>query len=114
MMFNSLGFDLECTACGVTGPHRYDGEETVCTTCGTPREIEPELIAAVLDMKFCAWCRETLPASHRCRSEEPPCEDPTRLDRCGRCQTDLDLQVMDLFRRDAALYVSPSDLDGGA
>jgi hypothetical protein len=112
-------FIYDCTACGVNGPHRYDGEETACVACGTPREFDPELIASVLGMEFCKWCRATLPASHTCRPEEPPCEDPTRLDRCGICDTDLDLQEMDMARREAeearrreaALFGSPSDLD---
>jgi hypothetical protein len=106
-------FIYECTACGVEGPHRYDGEETACTTCGTPREIDPELIASVLGMEFCEWCRETLPASHTCRPDEPSCESRAHLypDRCGICPTDLALQKRDLAAREQAVMGSPSDYD---
>ncbi|MFI7644261.1 hypothetical protein [Nonomuraea sp. NPDC049400] len=113
MTFNVTGFDLECTACGVEGPHHFDGEETVCLACGTPREVEAELITAVLDMKFCDWCRETLPANHTCRADEPSCESRAHLypDRCGICPTDLALQKRDLDRRAAEFeHGSPSDL----
>lgn len=82
-------FIYDCPACGVEGPHRFDGEETACLTCGTPREVEPELIASVLDIKLCDWRRETLPANHTCRLEEPACESRTHLDRCGECPSCL-------------------------
>jgi len=109
----AVEFLYDCTACGVCGPHRYDGDELACLTCGTPREVEPELIASVLDMRFCDWCRETLPAGHTCRPDEPSCESPAHLypDRCGMCPTDLALQERDLAAREQALHGSPSDLD---
>lgn len=99
--------DLECPECGVYGPHRFDGEEAVCTTCGIPREVEPELIASVLDMQFCAWCRETLPARHECRPDPTPCQSRTQLGPCGIC--DICKAAMNADPR----YGSPSDLYGG-
>lgn len=101
MTFTVVVCDLECPECGVYGPHRFDGGEAICTTCGIPREVEPELIASVLDMRFCDWCRETLPANHTCRPDEPSCESPAHLypDRCGTCPTDLALQERDLTSR---------------
>ncbi|TMR11063.1 hypothetical protein ETD86_37095 [Nonomuraea turkmeniaca] len=120
MRFDVVVFELECTACGAYCEHRYDGEETACTSCGTPREVDPELIAAVLDMRPCAWCRETLPANHTCRPDEPSCESPAHLypDRCGICPTDLALQERSIAARaeaaavqDVTLYGSPSDID---
>lgn len=84
-MFNVVGCDLECPECGVYGPHRFDGEETACLACGTPREVEPELIAAVLDMRFCDWCQDTLPSGHACGAVEPACMSRTQLVRCGAC-----------------------------
>jgi|GEM_PF-3322322 len=110
----AVEFIYDCTACGANGPHRYDGEELACLACGTPREVEPELIASVLDMRFCDWCRETLPARHTCRPDEPSCESRAHLypDRCGICPTDLALQKRDLAHRaDTALCGSPSDSD---
>jgi hypothetical protein len=106
-------FLYDCPACGVcSGPHRYDGEETVCRSCGTPREVEPELIASVLNMQFCDWCRATLPAGHECRPDEPSCESRAHLypDRCGMCPTDLALQGRDLARRAAEIDGPSSDL----
>ncbi|MEO3869416.1 hypothetical protein ABGB18_11340 [Nonomuraea sp. B12E4] len=93
MMLHVVVCDLECPECGEYGPHRFDGEETTCLHCGIPREVEPELIASVLDMKFCNWCRQTLPANHTCRSEEPVCESRTSLDYCGICSSCLALQA---------------------
>ncbi|MEV0382313.1 hypothetical protein [Nonomuraea sp. NPDC050643] len=118
MNIDVLTWEDDCPACGADGPYRWNGEELGCLSCGTPREVDPELIASVLGMEFCKWCREERPAGHTCRTEEPRCEDPTRLDRCGICRTDLDLQAMDLARReaeaarrrDASLY-GPSDSD---
>lgn len=104
-------FIYDCTACGVEGIHRYDGDEVACTVCGTPREIAPELIASVLGMEFCQWCRENKPAKHTCKTEEPACESPTHLDRCGICPTDLVVQERDLARRaDLIEHGTPDDL----
>lgn len=106
-------FIYDCIACETTGPHRYDGEEMACLSCGTPREVEPELVASVLDMRFCDWCRATLPAGHTCRPDEPSCESSAHLypDRCGICPTDLALQKRDLARRAEYEHGSPSDFD---
>lgn len=108
-MNSVVEFLYDCTACGASGPHRYDGDELACLSCGTPREVEPELIASVLDMRFCDWCRATLPASHACRTDEPPCESRAHLypSRCGICPTDLYLQKRDLDAREHAAERTP-------
>lgn len=112
-MATVVEFIYDCSACGVErGPHRYDGDELACLSCGTPRDVEPELVASVLDMRFCDWCRATLPADHVCRPDEPSCESSAHLhpDRCGICPTDLALQKRDLSRRAEYEHGSPSDL----
>lgn len=108
----AVEFVYDCTACGAEGSHRYDGDELACLSCGTPREVDPEFMASVLDMRPCGWCRATLPANHVCRPEEPSCESPAHLypDRCGICPTDLALQEADLARRAEYEHGSPSDL----
>lgn len=112
-----MGLELYCQGCDTTGEHDVDGQEAVCLSCGTVREVEPELLAGVVDVEFCGWCRRTLPVGHKCPA--PACESRTHLTRCGRCKPCLDLQGQSLAARaqseaadrEQAVIGGPSDLD---
>jgi hypothetical protein len=106
----TVEFLYDCPACGAErGPHRYDGDELACLSCGTPREVEPELVVAVLDMRFCDWCRATLPVGHDCPAGAVGCLTRGPADAaCGACERCLAVQAADLAMRDFLACIDTS------
>jgi hypothetical protein len=62
--------------------------------------------AAVQDMRWCPWCRSTLPADHVCPAGSVGCTQRAAEDTpCGVCAGCIAAMTADLAR-----YGSPSDL----
>ena len=102
---------LYCPDCDTTGEHDIDGQEVVCRSCWTVRMVEGDVLASVVDMAYCSWCRETLPVAHECRPDETPCQSRTHLGPCGICSICLNAQAADLARRAEFEHGSPPDYD---
>jgi hypothetical protein len=106
-----MGLELYCQGCDTTGGHDVDGQEAVCLSCGTVREIDPEALAGVVDMEWCTRCRVMLPVSHECSPDGTPCLRKTGLWPCGTCEACLAAQAADLAAREQAAMGSPPDYD---
>jgi hypothetical protein len=105
-----MGLELYCQGCDTTGDHDVDGQEAVCLSCGTVREVEPDVLAGVVEVERCLRCRLMLPVDHQCSPDPTPCLRKTGLWPCGTCEACLAAQAADLAAREQAVMGSPSDL----
>lgn len=96
--------------CATTGPHDVEGQEATCLACGTVREVDPDALAAVVDVERCPHCRLMLPVNHQCSPDPTPCLRKTGLWPCGACEACLAAQAADLARRAEFEHGSPSDI----
>ncbi|MFD1546924.1 hypothetical protein [Nonomuraea guangzhouensis] len=56
-----------CPTCLKPTRHASNGTELVCEECSLARPDDvPLLVSQVQDMRFCDYCRTTLPADHNC------------------------------------------------
>lgn len=78
--------DLYCHGCDTVTSHTpVSAGEAACTGCGMVREIDADVLAEVVPMEPCNWCRETKPVGHVCLVDDTPCERKTSLLPCGEC-----------------------------
>lgn len=102
LIFQDLLF---CPGCRVSKLHTFEDGAAACIRCGNVQFVDETLACTVIDLRFCVWCRETLPVGHQCAPDEAPCPRKTGLWPCGVCDVCLKAQRADLVR-----HGSPSDL----
>lgn len=76
--------EVWCPVCVGIRPHVADDSLTYCTGCQSRTDLGEGLAVAALtvaelpvdDMRFCDYCRDTLPADHGC-PYGPPADSDT-------------------------------------
>lgn len=120
MILRTRTVHVWCQTCTATTPHLLATATLTCPHCRTARTVdEPVAVVAaaisdpapVVEMRFCVWCKEHLPAGHVCSAGAVGCikraADETP---CGYCDPCKAVQARDLARRAEYEHGSPSDL----
>jgi hypothetical protein len=93
---------LFCPGCRTSKLHTFEDGAAACIRCGNVQNVDETLACTVIELRFCTWCRQTLPVGHQCAADETRCESRTRLGTCGICAACLTAQVRWLAAMEAS------------